>query len=143
MRVNTLSRAVAAAAVLSFASGAMVWQRPKVALPMVLSAQVPLYPQTARTANVQGIVHIRVETDGQRVTSAQAEDGNQLLSAPAEKNVKTWQFSLHKPTTFTVTYKYRLVDDIEASQNNPRVLLKLPTEVEVDALRWPGTVDTP
>ncbi|HLW99453.1 MAG TPA: energy transducer TonB [Candidatus Acidoferrales bacterium] len=110
---------------------------------MISSAQVPLYPQVARIVNVEGVVHIRVTTDGHRVVSAQIKDGNKLLSASAEENIKSWYFSPHEPTTFTVTYTYKLVTDLQPVQNNPRVLLKLPTEVEVDALRWPGTVDMP
>jgi hypothetical protein len=143
MKGNSLWRAVLTSTVLSLGGWAIVAQQPRVAFPMVASAQVPLYPQVARIANVQGVVHIKVTTDGHRVVSAQVEDGNKLLSAPAEENIRTWQFSVHESTTFTVTYTYKLVTDLEAVQNNPRVLLKLPTEVEVDALRWPGTVDTP
>jgi outer membrane biosynthesis protein TonB len=46
----------------------------KVALPMLASASVPLYPPLARTANVEGVVHVSVTTDGQRVASAHAQD---------------------------------------------------------------------
>ena len=114
----------------------MAAQQPGVALPMVVSAQVPLYPQVARIANVEGVVHLRVTTDGQRVVSVQVEEGHKLLAAPAEGNVRTWQFSPHDPVTLKVTYTYKLVTDLDSRQNNPRVILKLPTEVEVDALRW-------
>jgi TonB family protein len=143
MKGNPLWRAVVISTVLSLAAWAIVGQEPRVALPMLASAQVPLYPSVARIANVEGIVRLKVTTDGHRVISVQVADGHKLLSAPAEENIRTWQFSPHEPTTFTVTYTYKLVADLEAVQNNPRVLLKLPTEVEVDALRWPGTVDTP
>jgi hypothetical protein len=141
MKGGPLWRVVLTSTVLSLAGWAIVAQQSRLALPMVASAQVPLYPHVARIANVEGVVHIRVTTDGHRVISAQVEDGHKLLSASAEENVRTWQFSLHEPTTFTVTYTYKLVTDLEPTQNNPRVLLKLPTEVEVDTLRWPGTAD--
>jgi hypothetical protein len=108
---------------------------------MVSSAQVPLYPAVARLANVEGAVHLKVTTDGHRVISTQVEDGHKLLAAPTEENVRTWQFSIHEPTTFTVTFIYKLVTDLEPIQNNPRIILNLPTKVEVDALRWPGTAD--
>jgi len=68
---------------------------------MVASAQVPLYPPVARLANVEGVVHLKVTTDGHHVVSTQVEDGHRLLAALAEENVRTWQFSLHEPTTFT------------------------------------------
>lgn len=113
-------------------------QARRVALPMVASAEVPLYPPTARLANVEGVVHLKVTTDGHQVVSIQAENEDKLLVDFAERNLRTWRFSPHEPLTFTVTYTYKLVSDIEPIQNNPRVILNLPTKVEVDALRWPG-----
>jgi hypothetical protein len=77
------------------------------------------------------------------VVSIQVEDSHKLIADFAEENLRTWQFSPHEPTTFTVTYSYKLVTDVDPARNNPRVILDLPTAVEVDALRWPGTVDTP
>ena len=143
MKGDLLWRPVLISALLSLAGWVIVAQQPRLALPMVASAQVPLYPQVARLANVEGVVHLKVTTDGHGVISTQVENGHKLLSAPAEENVRTWKFSVHEPTTFTVTYTYKLVTDLDATQNNPRVILKLPTEVEVDAMRWPGTVDMP
>jgi hypothetical protein len=118
-------------------------QNGEVALPMVAAAQVPLYPPVARVSNVEGVVHVKVTTDGHHVVNAEALDGHKLLAEAAEKNVRTWEFAAHEATTFTATYSYRLVTDLKAVQNNPRVVLELPTDIEVDALRWPGTVDLP
>lgn len=143
MKGNFLWRAVGAASLLLLASLAIGAQQVRVALPMITSAQVPLYPPTARLANVEGVIHLKATTDGHRVVSIQVEDGHKLLADFAEENLRTWQFSPHTPTTFAVTYTYRLVTDLEPSQNNPRVILNLPSAVEVDALRWPGTVDMP
>jgi hypothetical protein len=106
---------------------------------MVASAQVPLYPAVARLANVEGVVHLKLTTDGHRVVSTQVEDGHKLLAPLAEENARTWQFSLHEPTTFAVTYTYKLVDDWKGDSNNPTVVLKLPTEVEVSTRRVSGT----
>ncbi len=143
MKGNFLWRAVGAASLLLLESLAIGAQQVRVALPMVTSAQVPLYPPTARLANVEGVVHLKATTDGHHVVSIQVEDGHKLLADFAEENLRTWQFSPHTPTTFTVTYTYKLVTDLEPSQNNPRVILNLPSAVEVEALRWPGTVDMP
>ena len=107
----------------------------KVALPMVAAASAPLYPPLARAANVEGVVHVRVITDGRRVTSANAEDGPKVLSEAAESNARTWQFAIHEPTTFTVTYRYRLSTDSGNDPDNPTVILRFPTEVEV--IRYP------
>lgn len=115
----------------------------KLALPMVSSAEVPLYPPLARRANISGVVHLVVTTDGHRVVTTSVRDGKKILSQAAEKNAQSWKFGTHEPTSFTVTYVYKLVDDLEPKQNNPRVLLQLPTEIEVDELRWPrGTRDS-
>jgi hypothetical protein len=113
----------------------------ELALPMVSFAEVPLYPPTARVANVSGVVHVAVTTDGHRVVATHVQDGPKVLSDAAEKNVKTWQFTTHEPTTFTATYIYKLVGNLKPQRNNPKIILQLPTEIEIDALRWPGTKD--
>jgi hypothetical protein len=108
----------------------------KVALPMVAFASVPLYPPLAHTANIEGVVHVLVTTDGQRVKAAHAEDGPKVLAAAAEENARTWQFATHEPTMFTVTYKYVLPTKWNSDPNNPVVVLRLPTEVEVSAIHF-------
>jgi hypothetical protein len=108
----------------------------KVALPRVASASVPLYTPLARTANVEGVVHVSVTTDGQRVTSAHAKDGPKLLAASAEDNARTWQFAVHEPTTFTVTYRYTLETKWKSDPNNPIVVMHFPNEVQISAIRF-------
>jgi len=108
----------------------------KATLPMVASASVPLYPPLAHTANIEGVVHVRITTDGQRVKIAHAEDGPKLLAAAAEENARTWQFAVHEPTTFTVIYKYALATKWDSDPNNPVVVLRLPTEVQVSAIHF-------
>jgi hypothetical protein len=126
---------------------AFVWtsiaQESTVALPMVAGAAVPLYPPLARAASVQGVVHVNITTDGHRVVAARIVDGNKLLAAAAESNVRTWTFSLHEPTVFVVTYNYKLVTKWAGDPNNPEVVLQLPTKIEISTKRWPGTVDMP
>ena len=80
-------------------------QEPKAVLPMVAGGAVPLYPPLARAAKVQGVVHLKVVTDGIRVVTAQAKDGNRLLAAASAENARTCQFSKHEPMSFTVTYR--------------------------------------
>ena len=143
MKPDPVWRVVVTLPVLFLAGWTIVARQSSVALPMVASAQVPLYPPVARVANVEGVVHLKVTTDGHRVVSTQVEDGHRLLAVPAEENVRTWQFSLHEPTTFTVTYTYKLVENWKGDPNNPAVVLRFPTEVEVSTRRWPGTVDMP
>jgi len=74
----------------------------------VARAAVPLYPPLARAARVQGVVHLKVTTDGHRVVATHVEDGNKLLADAAEENARTWEFATHDATTFTMTYHYKL-----------------------------------
>ena len=143
MKNNLLWRAVVLSIVLSLTGWSVLAQQSTVSLPMVASGQVPLYPPVARHANVEGVVHLKITTDGHRVVAAHVEDGHKLLATAAEENVRTWQFSLPDPTTFTVTYTYKLVTEWKGDPNNPAVVLRFPTEVEVSTRRWPGTVDMP
>jgi len=95
-------------------------------------------------ANIEGVVPVKITTDGRRVITATADVRSiALLARAAEANVRTWRFDIHEPVSFTVTYRYRLVPDLKPLENNPRVTLRLPTEVEVDELRFQGTVDMP
>jgi len=106
-------------------------QHSEVALPMVAAAAVPLYPPLARAANVQGVVHLKITTDGHRVIATHVEDGHKLLAAAADENARTWQFATHEATTFIVTYRYKLDPGLKGDPNNPTVLLRLPVEIEI------------
>jgi hypothetical protein len=66
-----------------------------------------------------------------------------VLATAAEKNVRTWQFAIHEPTAFTVTYGYKLVSEWKGDPDNPSVVLRFPTAVEISTSRWPGSVDMP
>ena len=92
---------------------------------------IPFYPPIARAANMQGIVHIRLTTDGTRVVATHVEDGPKLLADGAEKNVKTWEFGGDYATTFSVTYRFRLTKNSSQGFIRETVILRLPTEIEV------------
>ena len=62
------------------------------ALPMVSTAPVPLYPPLARQTNTQGIIHVKIQTDGQKVVQTGVEETNKLLSTAAKENAKIWEF---------------------------------------------------
>jgi hypothetical protein len=115
--------------VIASLSSAILPQQPRGVIPTFAGGAVPLYPPLARAARVEGTVHVRVTTDGTKVVDAHAEDGHKLLTVAAEENARTWQFSKHEPTTFTVLYRYRL--DADADPNNPTVTLRPPREVDV------------
>src|SRR5690242_10965080 len=113
-------------------------QSRKVALPTVADAKMPLYPPLARAARVQGVVRVRVTTDGHRVLSAAAESGPKILAAAAEDSAHSWQFAAHEPTSFLVTFTYKLVNSLKSGPENPTVVLRLPTEVEVSMQYMPA-----
>ena len=129
---------------LAAAPSPTIIEQSSLAYPMVMHADVPLYPPGARTASVEGVVTVKVTTDGHRAIRTEVEGtANPLLSRAAEENLRTWEFTLHDPVIFTTTYRYVIADNIDSRLNNPTVVLKLPTEVEVRTLRWPGTMDFP
>ena len=54
-------------------------QKAEQQLPLVVAGEMPLYPIMARAARVQGVVKIKVTTDGKKVTSVDVESGPPML----------------------------------------------------------------
>jgi hypothetical protein len=136
--MRLLNRALNVAFMLLIVLHAGVAQSRNVTLPTVADAKVPLYPPLARAARVQGVVRVRITTDGHRVVSAAAESGPRILAAAAEDSARSWQFSSHEPTSFMATYTYKLVHSLKNGPENPTVVLRLPTEVEVSMQYMPA-----
>lgn len=107
--------------------GAMAQGTPGV-LPTVLQHAEPIYPPLALQARIQGDVLVKVTTDGESVREAEAETGHPLLRRSAEENARTWKFAAHSPSTFHVTFRYRLLSD-----NVEVEFLQLPAIVEIKA----------
>jgi len=93
-------------------------------LPEVVTHASVTYPPLARTARIQGDVRVKITTDGEAVSAAEAETGNPILRKGAEENVRTWKFAAHRPGTFYVTFRYKLLSG----------------NVDVDFLESPGLV---
>ena len=108
-------------------------QQSKEPLPTVATAGVPFYPPVARVARIEGVVRLRLLTDGKRVSAIFIKGGPPALVPAAEENVRTWQFKEHNPTTFVATFRYKMLPESECEMDNGTVLLRLPTEVEVSA----------
>ena len=108
-------------------------------LPTVVSASVPFYPRIVQVAHIEGVVRLRVSTDGTRPSSIEIESGQPMLAQAAKRNVETWRFEQHRPTSFDATFRYKLLPsrcDTECdcdSAEKPSVILRLPAEVEVSA----------
>ena len=112
---------------------------PQASVSALASAAVPFYRRLAQMARIQGVVTLRLSTDGKRVSAIEGESGPLMLVKAAKENVRTWQFEPYTPTSFEATFRYRLFDSKCDSQCNcagvekATVLLRLPTEAGVSA----------
>src|SRR6267143_241109 len=110
-----------------------------VPVPSVVGARVPFYPPILQKAHFDGLVRLRITTDGRRPSSIEGVDGQPMLLRAATDNIKTWEFEQHSPTVFEASFRYRLLPATCDSACNcdsterPSVVLRLPTEVEVSA----------
>ena len=108
-------------------------QKAEQELPLVVSGKMPLYPIMARAARVQGVVKIKVMTDGKKVTSVDVVSGPPMLVKFAKENVFTWEFAAHKPTRFLTTFEYVIEEPAQCDYSNDALTLRLPLEVRVSA----------
>lgn len=97
------SLSVLACCFLAFCSAICQTETP---LPTVVSFDCPKYPQKAESMRLQGMVGMEITTDGHQVTNIKLLPSHPVLAEEATKNVRTWKFDDHQPTTFRVTYYY-------------------------------------
>jgi hypothetical protein len=102
-------------------------------LPLLTAAALPLYPIIAQAARVQGIVKLRVTTDGKRVKSIDLVSGPPMLFEAAKRNIQTWEFEEHKPTSFVTTFEYRIEEPAQCFYSNGNAVLHLPLEARLGA----------
>ena len=95
---------------------------------------MPLYPRTALLARIQGVVKIRVTTDGKKVSSLEAESGPPMLVNAAKENIlRLGICEEHKPVTFVTTFEYFIEEPAQCGFNNGTAVLHMPLEVRVSA----------
>jgi TonB family protein len=99
-------------------------QEPQEALPKVVRHDQPIYPPLARTARIEGEVHLKITTDGESISNVEVQSGHPILTKAAEENVRTWKFASHLPGAYSVTYQYKLMSH----------------ELEVEFLQQPAVV---
>ncbi len=99
--------------------------------PRVVSAPNPAYPKIALAARVSGIVRLHVTTNGTRVSLIDREDGPPMLIKSAKEYLQTWTFGAGAPTSFDVTFEYKLLDARGCQEVDRGVVLDLPTYVEI------------
>jgi TonB family protein len=96
----------------------------------VSTRQIPTYPIAALTAGVEGLVVVRVTPGSTPV----AVEGHRLLTVAALALAKTWETSSRNDEPFDVRIAYRLTQG-DCAGGGPRVVLKLPREIEITAKR--------
>ena len=100
--------------------------------PVVLHAEVPVYPLLAKTARVSGVVVVRVTVSDGAVTGTQVlKSDAPLLVDNTVKNIRTWQFSPSTNVIFESTFTYNLETEEVSDPENPVVELHLPQAVRV------------
>jgi TonB family protein len=100
----------------------------------VIHADVPTYPQLARSARISGAVEVFVKVVKGRVKSVKATSGHPVLVASTLQNVRTWCFHPLVTATFTTTFTYELSSSADLDPQNPRVELALPLSVKIRAV---------
>lgn len=108
-------------------------QKAEQELPLVIAGRMPLYPPVANHAWIQGIVKIKVTTDGEKVTTLEVESGPPMLVQAAKENILTWEFFKHKPTTFVTTFEYVIEGPDQCMFSNGTSVLNLPLEIRISA----------
>jgi hypothetical protein len=121
--------------------------------PMLIRAEIPLYPPAAWSAHLGGKIEIEVTIEKGAVVDAHVKHGmielqgggeksavndDQIklvpyLSLPSISNVKTWQFEPEGRITFIVTYVYKIEGEQTLQPENPKIELDLPRAVRVTA----------
>jgi hypothetical protein len=101
-------------------------------LPTVTAFECPKYPSKAESMGLQGMVRMQVTTDGHAVSDAKVTSGHPVLAPDAIKNVRTWKFADHVPTSFTVDYLYVFQGRFKRDPvSNCDAKLELPNRVTV------------
>jgi hypothetical protein len=101
-------------------------------LPKVTAFDCPKYPSKAESVRLQGMVRMQVTTDGHVVTDVKLMSGHPLLAPDAIKNVRTWKFSEHAPTSINVDYFYVFQGHFKRDPaNGCDAKLELPSKVTV------------
>jgi hypothetical protein len=101
--------------------------------PLLRAAKVPTYPRVALLSHIQGVVKIRVTTNGKEVSSVEADSGPPMLVKAAKENVLTWEFEDHAPTTFVTVFTYSIRKPAQCDVGNSIAVLHMPQEVQISA----------
>ena len=96
-------------------------------------AEVPLYPEPARTANIFGTVEVLVTVKDGAVVNTEVISGPSILRQAATENIQSWNFAYHVNDTFTTKFVYQLAEVGDVA--NPKVESQLPYLVTITGVR--------
>lgn len=102
----------------------------------VQNLALPSYPENARLADISGEVRLRVTVAEGKSTCVEQLSGDRILVASAKTTVESWSFDPEYSGTFTTTFDYRLEPRRLSEDQAPRVMMQLPTLVEITAPRY-------
>jgi Gram-negative bacterial TonB protein C-terminal len=100
----------------------------------LLHAGLPLYPDGARVAGLQGEVQVEVTLKAGKVAATRVIAGDRALAAAAVANVQTWTFPPDIDETFVTRFVY-VLEQRFGQQGNQQIELHLPSLVRITAPR--------
>lgn len=121
-----------------FGPGADRQQRAAAVVPEVISAELPVYPAIFLQARIEGVVVVRLTTDGSRVANVDVVSASSKFfqdPAVAAAFVKSWRFAPHAPAIFEsrLRFSVRLPDPpCLDNDRNPTYTAHLPTELTAE-----------
>lgn len=119
------------------AAWAAVVGKPKAGSEVVrlLSADLPVYPARARIVGAEGTVVVEFDVKDGAAEHPTVVRGNELLTAAAISNVRSWKFEKGTPQHLTCTFAYKLERRLSGSDENDVVEARLPYYVRIVAPR--------
>jgi TonB family protein len=97
-------------------------------------ADVPMYPQLARTARIVGTVEVQVTVKDGKVVNTEVKSGPKVLAQATVENIQSWRFYPLVNVTFTTKFVYQLETKLPLDPQNPRVELQLPLLARITAV---------
>src|SRR5712691_11501908 len=71
-------------------------------------ADVPMYPQLARSARIVGTVEVQVTVKDGKVVNTEVKSGPAVLARATAENIQSWRFYPLVNATFITTFIYQL-----------------------------------
>ena len=93
-------------------------------------ADVPLYPDLARTARISGTVEVQVKIKDGRVVGTEVKSGPPVLARATVENIQSWRFYPLVNASFTTKFTYQLDSNepLRPSESKSRATAALASE---------------